>query len=96
LNEYGERIEEKDQDGNVKMITGNPSDPNDYLLKSNDQSQKESLQELYIFEFSEGVNPTKILAIRHSHVKLKIFNAGFPVKTPIIPSKTRISSRFIN
>jgi hypothetical protein len=40
LNEYGQRIEEKDEDGNVKMIADVPSDPNDYLLKPNDPNQK--------------------------------------------------------
>ena len=40
LNEYGQRIEEKDEDGNIKMISDSPSDPNDYLLKQNDPNQK--------------------------------------------------------
>jgi hypothetical protein len=43
INEYGQKIEEEeDEDGN-KMITNNPSDPNDYLLKQND-GQKDKLQ----------------------------------------------------
>jgi hypothetical protein len=40
INEYGQKIEEKDDEGNVKMIEDNPSDPNDYLLKQNDPNQK--------------------------------------------------------
>jgi len=44
LNEYGQRIEEVDEDGNNKMISDAPTDPNDYLLKSNDISQKERNQ----------------------------------------------------
>jgi len=43
INEYGQKIEEEeDEDGN-KMISNNPSDPNDYLLKQND-GQKDKLQ----------------------------------------------------
>jgi hypothetical protein len=43
INEYGQQIEEEeDEDGN-KMITNNPSDPNDYLLKQND-GQRDKLQ----------------------------------------------------
>ena len=44
LNEYGQKIEEKDEDGNVKMIADVPSDPNDYLLKQNDPNQKNKSQ----------------------------------------------------
>jgi hypothetical protein len=40
INEYGQKIEEKDEDGNIKAIEENPSDPNDYLLKQNDPNQK--------------------------------------------------------
>jgi hypothetical protein len=40
INEYGQKVEEKDEDGNVRMIEDNPSDPNDYLLKQNDPNQK--------------------------------------------------------
>jgi hypothetical protein len=40
INEYGQKIEEKDEDGNIKMIDDNPSDPNDYLVKQNDPNQK--------------------------------------------------------
>ena len=41
INEYGQRVEEDDDDseGN-KMITNTPSDPNDYLLKQNDPEEK--------------------------------------------------------
>ena len=39
INEYGEKIEETDEDGNIKMITDIPSDPNEYLLKQNDNSE---------------------------------------------------------
>jgi len=42
INEYGQKIEEKDDEGNVKMIDDNPSNPNDYLLKQNDPNQKEN------------------------------------------------------
>jgi hypothetical protein len=43
INEYGQKIEdEEDEDGN-KMIQNFPSDPNDYLLKQND-SQKDKVQ----------------------------------------------------
>jgi hypothetical protein len=40
INEYGQKVEEKDEDGNIRMIEDNPSDPNDYLLKQNDPNQK--------------------------------------------------------
>ena len=40
INEYGQKIEETDEDGNIKTIEENPSDPNDYLLKQNDPNQK--------------------------------------------------------
>ena len=40
IDEYGQKVEEKDEDGNVKMIENNPSDPNDYLLKQSDPNQK--------------------------------------------------------
>lgn len=39
INEYGEKIEEIDEDGNIKMISDIPSDPNEYLLKQNDNSE---------------------------------------------------------
>jgi len=44
LNEYGEKIEEKDEDGNFEKITDVSSNPNDYLLKQNEQIQKGKLQ----------------------------------------------------
>jgi hypothetical protein len=40
INEYGQKIEEKDEDGNSKTIEDIPTDPNDYLLKQTDQNQK--------------------------------------------------------
>jgi hypothetical protein len=40
IDEYGKKVEEKDEDGNIKMIDDNPSDPNDYLVKQNDTNQK--------------------------------------------------------
>jgi hypothetical protein len=45
INEYGQRVEEDDDDseGN-KMITNTPSDPNDYLLKQNDPEGKKGKQ----------------------------------------------------
>jgi hypothetical protein len=43
INEYGQKIEEEEDEHGNKMITNNPSDPNDYLLKQND-SQKDKLQ----------------------------------------------------
>lgn len=36
INEYGKRIEETDEDGNVKMLSNELSNPNDYLIKQND------------------------------------------------------------
>ena len=41
INEYGQKIEEDEEDINgQKIITNTPSDPNDYLLKQNDNNQK--------------------------------------------------------
>jgi len=40
INEYGQKVEEKDDDKNDNMIEDNPSNPNDYLLKQNDPNQK--------------------------------------------------------
>ena len=41
INEYGQKIEEDEEDINGQnMITNTPSDPNDYLLKQNDNNQK--------------------------------------------------------
>lgn len=44
INEYGQRVEETDEDGEVKMISNEPTDPNDYLLKQNDPNQREKQQ----------------------------------------------------
>ncbi len=44
INEYGQKIEEKDEDGNVKHIEDKQSDPNDYLLKQNDTTQNGKTQ----------------------------------------------------
>jgi len=41
LNEYGQKVEEGEDE--LKMISNNPSDPNDYLLKQND-AQKDKQQ----------------------------------------------------
>jgi hypothetical protein len=47
INEYGQRInDEEDEDGN-KLITNNPSDPNDYLLKQNDGQKEKSQKKEY-------------------------------------------------
>lgn len=44
INEYGEKIEEQEEDEYGKKISSNqPSDPNDYLLKQN-ESQKDKQQ----------------------------------------------------
>lgn len=45
LNEYGQKIEE-DEDEN-KTITDNPSDPNDYLLKQNNETNKDKQKKEY-------------------------------------------------
>jgi hypothetical protein len=39
INEYGQKIEEKDADGNSKMIEDEPN-ANDYLLKQNENNNK--------------------------------------------------------
>lgn len=44
INEYGQRVEETDEDGELKMISNEPTDPNDYLLKQNDPNQREKQQ----------------------------------------------------
>jgi hypothetical protein len=46
INEYGQKIEDEDEDGN-KMITNHPSDPNDYLLKQNDSQKDKSQKKEY-------------------------------------------------
>jgi hypothetical protein len=38
INEYGQVIEHTDEDGETKMISNEPDNPNDYLLKKNDDS----------------------------------------------------------
>jgi hypothetical protein len=41
INEYGQRIEENEDDNGNKTITNiEPSDPNDYLLNRQDPNQK--------------------------------------------------------
>ena len=44
INEYGERIEEVEDENGEKMITNVSSDPNEYLLKQND-NQKSNKQQ---------------------------------------------------
>jgi hypothetical protein len=44
LNEYGQKIEEGDEDNSMKMISNNTSDPNDYLFKS-EQKDKQNKKE---------------------------------------------------
>ena len=46
INEYGQRIEEDDDEGQ-KMITNTPSDPNDYLLKQNENQKGKPLKKEY-------------------------------------------------
>ena len=46
INEYGQRIEEDDEEGQ-KMITNTPSDPNDYLLKQNENQKGKPLKKEY-------------------------------------------------
>jgi hypothetical protein len=43
INEYGQKIEENDEDGN-KVITNEPSNPNDYMLNRQEPSQKDKVQ----------------------------------------------------
>jgi hypothetical protein len=45
LNEYGQKIEEGDEDNSMKMISNNPSNPNDYLLKMEQQKDKQNKKE---------------------------------------------------
>jgi hypothetical protein len=47
INEYGERITEEDDEDVNKMITNNPSDPNDYLLNQNDIQKDKSNKKEY-------------------------------------------------
>lgn len=45
LNEYGQKIEEGDDE--AKLLQNNPSDPNDYLLKQNDQNKEKQQKKEY-------------------------------------------------
>jgi len=45
LNEYGAKIEEGDEDNSMKMIVNETSDPNDYLLKQNEQQKDKQKKE---------------------------------------------------
>jgi hypothetical protein len=45
LNEYGLKVEEGEDE--MKMISNNPSDPNDYLLKQNDQQKDKQQKKEY-------------------------------------------------
>jgi len=45
LNEYGVKIEEGDEDNSMKMIANGSSDPNDYLLKQNEQQKDKQKKE---------------------------------------------------
>ena len=45
LNEYGQKIEEGDEDNSPKMISNNPSNPNDYLFKNEQQKDKQNKKE---------------------------------------------------
>lgn len=44
LNEYGQKVEEDDDNGS-KMLTNETSDPNDYLVKQNDQQKDKQKKE---------------------------------------------------
>ena len=44
INEYGQKIEDMEQEDGEKMLTNEPSDPNDYLLKQNDSEGKKQQQ----------------------------------------------------
>lgn len=46
INEYGQKVEEDEEDGK-KMITNEPSDPNDYLLKQNDNQKNKQQKKEY-------------------------------------------------
>jgi hypothetical protein len=47
VNEYGQVIETNEENGDPKSITNEPSNPNDYLLKKNDDSQKDKQKKEY-------------------------------------------------
>lgn len=44
INEYGQKVEDKDDDNNDANIEENPSNPNDYLLKNTDNNAKNRSQ----------------------------------------------------
>ena len=44
VNEFGQKIEENDEDGGMKSITNVPSDPNDYILKYKTQEQNTKIK----------------------------------------------------
>ena len=49
INEYGQKVEDdefEDSEGN-KMLTNDPSDPNDYLLKQNDPQKGKQQKKEY-------------------------------------------------
>lgn len=45
INEYGQKIEDTEQEDGEKMLTNEPSDPNDYLLKQNEPEGKKLKQQ---------------------------------------------------
>ena len=49
VNEYGQKIEETEEDGNMKSITNVPSDPNEYMFnnKNVEQNNKTKLKKEY-------------------------------------------------
>jgi hypothetical protein len=49
VNEYGQKIEETEEDGNMKSITNVPSDPNEYMFnnKNVEQTNKTKLKKEY-------------------------------------------------
>lgn len=47
VNEYGQVIEQTDEDGELKAITNVPENPNDYLLRKNDDGAKEKQKKEY-------------------------------------------------
>jgi hypothetical protein len=47
INEYGERIEEEEDEDGQKTITNGATDPNDYLLKQNDNQIGKSQKKEY-------------------------------------------------
>lgn len=47
INEYGQPIEENEEDDEQKMISNEPSNPNEYLLKSNDNQKGKQQKKEY-------------------------------------------------